>query len=278
MNPQKPTIVTVIAIFGVIFGFLGLFCCMPIHLIQIFAPEPAQWGAVTIPAPVYSSTEMALLIFSQILFFPASIALLVGSLGSWLLKPWAWWCMIAYGVLAILGNLCFNAGNIVSANAQSQVMLQALFPGAPAAPAGPVTLVIGVITGTFCNSLFAILTLVAYSTPTVRRAFSGTTGSFGPPPGGFPPGSQGPWQQQPMYPQYPQYPPQYGGYQPPYNPAYPPGYPPAPQPGAYPQPPVYGDPNVPPPLPPQSVPPPPPSYPPYPNDENLPPPPPNRPV
>jgi hypothetical protein len=256
MNQNRPTSIYVIAVFGVIFGIMGLCLCAPGSLAQIFVPQPTEFGSITIPPPQYSPIEKSLLVFSLFLTIPASALLIAGSIGSFYLKPWARWCVIAYAVLTIVGNLLFNMGNIRAANAQSQAVMQGFFPGvAVPGGVGMLSMVFGVIAGTVCNSLFPIIALIVYNLKSVRLAFSGDRSGFGPPP----PGGYGPppaaWQ---GYPQQNQY---YGPPQP-----QPPPYP-DPNQGPYP-PPQYGAPAPP-------MQPPPPNYyppaPPYPGDEMPPP-------
>ncbi|MBI1292917.1 hypothetical protein GC173_17030 [bacterium] len=232
---QKPISVVVVAVFGIIFGVIGLCLCTPLSIVGVLFPEPASFGNLDIPPPSHTPLEKGTIVFSLFMLLLASALLVAGSIGSFFFKPWARWCSLSYAVLYIVGSFVFNVANARAANIQSQAVMQAWFPAGPVGGGSlsGVTIVTSAIFATLCSCIFPIIVLVVYNLPSVRRAFSGDRSNFGPPPGtpggGYP---QAPWPgQAPEYQQPPQggqgyYPtPQYGTLPPPQPNYYPPAQP-----------------------------------------------------
>lgn len=103
LNP-RPTVVTVMAVLGIIFGGIGVLCT-PFSLVPYFVnlgqPNPV------IDAVKENALLLDYMIFATLLSFLVAILLLTCSIGALKLKPWARTGLVWYGIvgciLAILG-------------------------------------------------------------------------------------------------------------------------------------------------------------------------------
>jgi hypothetical protein len=204
--PLRPTSVTVLAIIGIIFGGLGIFC-KPVGVVGLFIPQPA--GAN--PMLDLQKQMMAWNVANAVVGTLVSVLLLASSIGSLYLKPWARKGMLAYAALAVVLTL---VGGVVSVvwvlpkvqEAQRQMMAQQAGRGA-APPAQMMNVMqvagtAGAVIGIGLALIFPIAIGYYYTRPAVKAAFEGTGAAF-------PPGHGGPPQYGP-----PQYgpPPSGGGY------------------------------------------------------------------
>ena len=183
--PLRPTAVTVLAIFGIIFGVLGVLC-KPIGLAMMFVPQQAGVN----PMVDLQRDMMAWNVINTVVGLAISVVLLAGSIGSLSLKPWARSAMISYAGLAVvmtLVNLVVTLIWIVPAMKQMQAQMPQQ-QGAPNMGAIMQTAgAVGAFVGAAVALIYPVLLWYFYNRPEIKAAFGGGQGG----PGGFPVGQGG---------------------------------------------------------------------------------------
>ena len=164
----RPTSVSVLAGIGIVLGSLSVLCKPAGMIMQLMIKLPQ-------PNPVMDlfredPTLRAFTIGSTLTGTLISLLLLLSSMGSLALRPWARTGMLAYACLAILMTFIGQAiGYFVLAPEVERVMRQSGLPQQPgiAWMSGIVGVVIGLLMGLW----YPVLILVYYNRPHVRAAF-----------------------------------------------------------------------------------------------------------
>ena len=112
-GPRRPTSVTVIAVFTIIFGILGLMG-VTVQFLQIIVPDVFQFGG---PNPVNDlmRNDRLIAFWSGAMAGAAGILALLelaGGIGVLSLKPWARKALLSYAVGAIVAGLVGTIFNI----------------------------------------------------------------------------------------------------------------------------------------------------------------------
>ena len=214
--PLRPTAVTVLAIFGIIFGALGVLC-KPVALAGMFVPQPPGANPVVDMQRQMLGWNVA----STVVGVAISILLLAGSIGSLNLKTWARPAMLAYAGLAVLMTLVNLVVTLVwIVPAMKQMQQQMPQQGAPASAAAIMQAAgtVGAVVGAALALIFPALLAYFYTRPNVKAAFgaphaqggaagaggyyggppAAAGGYYGQPPGQYPPGQNPPGQYPPQ--------------------------------------------------------------------------------
>jgi hypothetical protein len=161
--PTRPTSVTAIAIIGIVLALMGIVCtplgALP-YFMQFGPPNP-MIDMVKDNTLLYAWTMLSLL-----LGFFLAIALMAGSIGALMLKPWARLTLIAYAGLAM-------AFGLVGAIVQFAVMMPMARTLDPAMASGAM---IGMSIGGGCICLallYQASILYVMTRPDVKQLFDG---------------------------------------------------------------------------------------------------------
>jgi hypothetical protein len=107
--PRRPTSVLVLAIFGIIFGGLGLLSPLTplLYVVRIGPPNPVL--QLTHDDPVLWAWTLA----SSFAGFPVAVAQLAGSIGILKLRPWArkmllWWAWVDIVLALVAAGVTFG--------------------------------------------------------------------------------------------------------------------------------------------------------------------------
>ena len=186
----RPTPITVLAIFGIIFGGMGLLC-KPLGLAVAFMPQPP--GAN--PAMAMQRELLPWNLANAGIGTVISVLLLASAIGSLSLKPWARKGMLAYAGLAVVMSLVTLVVTIVWVvpkmhDMQQQIMLQSGGRGGPP-PAQMATIMqaagtAGAVIAFIIALIFPAFILYLYTRPHIVAAFEGTA-----PPAGYGAGPYG---------------------------------------------------------------------------------------
>ncbi len=236
-----PVAVTILAFLGILIGLGGL-VLRPFAVIRVLAgpgDETVRMFGHEIPPPVYEGGLLAAFLLLQVVGLVLSLALLTGSIGTLMMRPWArslmrWWAGIAI-VWVVLSQIVETAAAL-PAMAEIMAATGDLDPQAES-----VMVIVGAIVSTACWSLcwsiYPIAVLIFYGTESARAAFGQAEWQGNGPAEGFPHEQQ--WHQHGDYPQQPPGPGPQGWHQPPDPYGQTPQ--PPPPPGHYYGPPQQGD-------------------------------------
>ena len=182
--PMRPTAVTVLAIFGIIFGALGVLC-KPFGLAAMFIPQAG-------PNPMVDMQRdmVAWNVANTAVGLAISVLLLAGSIGSLSLKPWAVPAMRTYAVLAVLMtvvNLVVTLIWVMPKMQQAQQQMMQQQPGAPPQMAAIMQTAgwVGAVVGAVMALIYPALLWYFYGRPDVKAAFGAPGGQGGAAPGAY---------------------------------------------------------------------------------------------
>jgi hypothetical protein len=159
--PRRPTSVTVLAIIGIILGVFSVICS-PIGLIFYFVP-------IDPPNPLIEATRadpawFGYTIGSTALGWVIGLLLLIGSIGSLMLKEWARKCMLAYAWIGLVMVPISYAVNLLWLNEK----MRAATAGQPGAA---ISQMLGMILPAL-GLILPIFILIFMSRPHVKDAFA----------------------------------------------------------------------------------------------------------
>lgn len=198
-GPRRPTSVTVIAVFTIIFGILGLIG-VTFQLVQVFIPQAFQFGApnpvtdVMRTDPVIATWTVATSAAGGVL----AIVELAGGVGAMSLKPWARKALLTYAVAVILIGLIGVVFNFAIVLPRLSQIPQNRPEVKMAIQIMPYSAGCGVVVG----MILPVCVLVYMNRPNVKAAFAaqgaaghpqGPTPDGQPPQGGQPPVGPGPY-------------------------------------------------------------------------------------
>ena len=113
--PVRPTVVTVIAILGIILGGLAL-ACLPINAVSTFASSQSGIGGAPPMDPVIRTFTLVTMPFS----FLVAVGRVVAGIGRLGMKRWAWklaiglliWGLIENIITSAIGVVLYNSGHL----------------------------------------------------------------------------------------------------------------------------------------------------------------------
>ena len=163
-KPARPTIVTVVAIVGLLFALMGI-VCTPIGAIPYFTDMGGP------PNPILDMVKettwmYVYMIVSMVIGFLMAWVLLAGSIGALMLKPWARVVLMGYAALSLFFTVVGSAVTLVMFLPLREQMDD------PAMMGG----VIGGLFGAACGLCFGFALqgglLYVMTRPDVKRAFA----------------------------------------------------------------------------------------------------------
>lgn len=172
-GPVRPTVVTVLAIFGIIFGIFGLLI-KTCGVAVMFIPQMAN-----VPGMEFQKDMLAWNVANTAIGLAISTLLLAGSIGSLSLKPWARRAMLIYAALAVLMTLANLVVGLVWVvpkiqAAQQQAMSQQSGGNVP--PAQMTTAIktaslVSLVVAAIVQLVFPAILAFCYTRPNVKAAF-----------------------------------------------------------------------------------------------------------
>jgi hypothetical protein len=172
--PLRPTVVTVIAVIGIILGIGGLLC-KPTSLLMFVVPMPPGPDGQPVVNPVVEAFKndsflRLWLIAGTGAGWLISVLLLIASIGSLKLKDWGRTGMLGYAALAALMTIVSQVVSVLALGpALEQAMQQSGAPktGMMAGLPPAVGMAIGIVLGMW----FPVLIFWAFTRPRVKEAF-----------------------------------------------------------------------------------------------------------
>lgn len=160
---RKPVSVTVLSIIGLLWAAMAVFCT-PLSLLQFMIPMPAPQDAIA------ADTRADGLLFGSMMIgngvvFSLGLLLLIGSIGSLMLRKFAWMVMIVYALLSIITGLAWTYVSLTIVMPRTNAIMQK-----HGLPAVDVMFYIGMGIGALAF-IYQISVLVFYNTRRVKQAF-----------------------------------------------------------------------------------------------------------
>lgn len=175
--PWRPTAVTVLAIVGIIFAALAILCT-PISTVMLFVKLPVPSPALT--AQRNDTALMGWMIGSAVYQLVIGLVLLIGSIGSLYMKPWARKTMVAYAFITIVAALLSTAVTLAWFMPRLERLQRQA--GAPTPPAF-IAPQVGALGGFLVGIIFPICVAYFFTRPEIKQAFDragGVPGDLGP--------------------------------------------------------------------------------------------------
>jgi hypothetical protein len=165
LEPQgRPTVVTVLAIIGIVLGALGVLC-KPMSLMMYFVPMPAGN-----PVMDRMKADQALFIWtmaSTSVGWFLSIVLLVCGIGALALKEWSRQGLIGWSILTLVVDLAVMIFNWVWVMPRMNKILA----GQPN-PGGNIGMIAGIAVGVVFSVALPIVLIYFMTRPAVKAAFA----------------------------------------------------------------------------------------------------------
>ncbi len=167
MQP-RPTAVTVLAIFNIIFGVLGALCT-PFSAVGLFLPQPASAPPNPVveaikAQPIYFGWNIISLVLGTIL----AICLLMSGVGLLQMRSWGRTLALGYAFTGMALGAISTLMMMVFVYPRLAGMLDS---SDPAALGGAIGGMAGGIGGACCGMIYPIIILVVLHNPVVKAAF-----------------------------------------------------------------------------------------------------------
>lgn len=159
----RPVSVIVLSIIGLLWAAMAVLC-VPLSFIQFVVPLPPPQDAIAADTRADSLLFGATVIGNVVIFF-LGLLLLIGCIGSLMLKKFAWMMMVVYALLSIITGLVWTFVTFTIIMPKTNAIMQK-----HGLPAMDWMFYIGIAFGALAL-IYQISVLVFYNTPKVKRAF-----------------------------------------------------------------------------------------------------------